>query len=952
MIKYTIRRINPYLAAALAVALAVLARWMLNTVLEDRLPYFTFFIAILTASWYGGLCPGLLAALLSLLSAWYVFVPPYFSSNIPEGSHLADLVVFSLTSFVVACFGAAIASAERRSRRDRQTAEEAHRRADELGSVLRKRVEELDALLRILPVGVLVAHDTSCSNITLNPSAAQMLGIRDDANASKTGAEAAKLPFRVLKDGKEIPGDQLPMQCAARTGESKSGDILEIQHTDGTTRFLYVYALPLFTEQGKLRGSLGVFVDITEVKQAEQALQRREQELRESAHLFKSLSSNAPVGIFQTDAQGHCIFVNGRWSEMTGLAMEAAVGPGWAKALHPEDRDRIQREWYKATCEGREYKDEYRFLSPEGKVVWVSGSAISLRDANGNITGYIGTNTDITALKTAQKDLQQAKDTVSTLLRITTRLNSTLDLDALLDILIQEAINLVGAESGASGLKTPNGMVCKKYFGITGALPFQYCWPPMHGLPGWILVNKVPYLTNNAPEDKQIVHELCLQFRLRSALSTPIITARGEVVGFFEVHNKKDGGFTAADQEMLLAVSQAAAIAIQNALAYRSLQQAQESLQEVDRRKDEFLATLAHELRNPLAPLRNGLQLLKLAGCDPHTAAKAHEIMERQLSQMVRLIDDLLDVSRISRGKLQLQKSRIVLKDVVDSAVETCSSAIEAANHHLEVIIPDEPVYLDADPVRLSQALGNLLSNACKYTGTRGRIELSAYVSGREVIISVQDNGVGIPPAMLTRVFDMFTQVDRSLERTHGGLGIGLSIVKRIVETHGGRVEARSEGAGKGSEFLIHLPIALPRPIEGSSNVQEKLESVAPHLRILVADDNLDSADSLAMRLRLMGHEVRVAYDGQQAIDLAAAYHPDLLLLDIGMPKLNGYDAARLLRKQPWGRLVVLAALTGWGQETDRIKSRDAGFDFHLVKPVEPAALEKLLATLPEKIRK
>ena len=368
-------------------------------------------------------------------------------------------------------------------------------------------------------------------------------------------------------------------------------------------------------------------------------------------------------------------------------------------------------------------------------------------------------------------------------------------------------------------------------------------------------------------------------------------------------------------------------------------------LSEADRRKDEFLATLAHELRNPLAPIRNALQMIRLSP-DRQTSEQARTMMERQLAQMVRLVDDLLDVSRISRGKMELRKERVQLAAVVSSAVETSRPLIDHMGHELTVTLPQQPIIVDADLTRLAQVFSNLLNNAAKYTDRGGHIWLTAERQGSDVVVSVKDTGIGIAADQLPRIFEMFSQVDRSLERSQGGLGIGLTLVKRLVEMHGGRIEARSEGLGKGAEFVVRLPVVV-----GASEPQapaERDEPPAPKssLRILIVDDNRDGADSLAMLLQIMGNDTRTAHDGQEAVDVAEEFRPDVMLLDIGLPKLNGYEACRRIREQPWGRSVVLIALTGWGQEDDRRRSQEAGFDHHMVKPVDPQDLMKLLAEL------
>ena len=317
--------------------------------------------------------------------------------------------------------------------------------------------------------------------------------------------------------------------------------------------------------------------------------------------------------------------------------------------------------------------------------------------------------------------------------------------------------------------------------------------------------------------------------------------------------------------------------------------------------------------------------------------------MERQLEHLVRLVDDLLDVSRISRGKLSLRKERLTLSSVVEHALEVCNGLVKGQAQELTVNLPDEPFYVDADKTRLAQALCNLLSNAVKYSDRGSRIWLSVERDGHEAVIRVRDEGIGIEPEMLPKVFDLFIQVDRSLEKSQGGLGVGLTIVKRLVEMHGGTVEAFSEGYAKGSEFVIRLPIALT-VVKDQRASEDKEPPLPPgQHRILVVDDNVDAASSLAMMLKIMGNQVRTAHDGVEAVEAASDFRPDLILLDIGMPRMNGYDACRRIREQSWGKNPFIVALTGWGQEDDKRRSHEAGFNGHLVKPVEPAALERLL---------
>ena len=366
-----------------------------------------------------------------------------------------------------------------------------------------------------------------------------------------------------------------------------------------------------------------------------------------------------------------------------------------------------------------------------------------------------------------------------------------------------------------------------------------------------------------------------------------------------------------------------------------------EQLRDADRRKDEFLATLAHELRNPLAPLRNALEILRLRGDDPQVAAKARDLMQRQLTQMVRLVDDLLDVSRITTGKLEVRKETVVLQNVIRNAVETARPFIDTQRHALDVRLPPEPLEIEADSTRLAQVFSNLLNNAAKYTQPGGRIELEAEREHGNAVVRVRDNGIGIDPRILPQIFDMFVQADRSLERTQAGLGVGLTLARQLVGLHGGTLSAASDGPGRGSTFTVTVPLAQRQALPETP--PEARADTGQRHRVLLADDNVDFVTTLAMLLSAGGHEVRVAHDGAQALEVAREFRPEFAFLDIGMPKVNGYEVARRMRDE--AARCVLVAVTGWGQEDDRRRARDAGFDRHLVKPVDPDQIEAILSS-------
>ena len=424
---------------------------------------------------------------------------------------------------------------------------------------------------------------------------------------------------------------------------------------------------------------------------------------------------------------------------------------------------------------------------------------------------------------------------------------------------------------------------------------------------------------------------------VRSYLAVPVVSRSGEVIGGLFFGHPETGVFTERSERLVAGIASQAAIAIDNARLFQAARDA-------DRRKDEFLATLAHELRNPLAPIRNAVEILRLTEADPAAAASARQLLERQLKQLVRLIDDLFDVSRITQGRLELRKEKLDLSVALKMAVETSRPLIESRQHTLHVSAVPDAFFVDADATRIAQVFANLLNNSAKYSPPGSSITARVTREGHNAVVTITDNGVGIPQAMLSRVFEMFERVDRDTEVTPDGLGIGLTLVRRLVELHGGTVTAQSEGLNCGSTFIVKLPLwqAASLPPEVHAMPTETQEGAARR-KILVVDDNRDSAMSLSLLLELDGHDVRRAYDGIEALEIADEFRPEVTLLDIGMPRLDGYGAARELRQRDWAKESLLVALTGWGQQEDKRMAREAGFDHHMVKPVDPDALRRLL---------
>ncbi len=457
---------------------------------------------------------------------------------------------------------------------------------------------------------------------------------------------------------------------------------------------------------------------------------------------------------------------------------------------------------------------------------------------------------------------------------------------------------------------------------------------------GTVALQRQPIVAHDIQHSDDPKAQLVKSFGIRAYACNPLL-ADSTLLGTLSFASRTKDQFDPDELAFLETICQYVTV------AYERLRLLHE-LKEADRRKDEFLATLAHELRNPLAPVRNAVHLLRLKGTDDPELRWSRDVIERQVDHLTRLIDDLLDISRITRNKLELRRQRLELTEIISGAVEASRPLIEECGHQLTVTLPEQPVYLDGDAVRLAQVFLNLLNNAAKYTERGGQIHLSADREGSDVVVSIKDNGMGIPAEILPRLFQIFFQVDRSLEKSQGGLGIGLSLVRRLVELHGGSVAALSDGAGQGSEFIVRLPVLLdPAPTKRHDPGTNGNGHATAAQRILVVDDNRDAANSLAMLLRLSGHDVHTAYDGLAGVEAAEWLRPDVVLLDIGMPKLNGYDACQRIRTQPWGRDIKLVALTGWGQEDDRARSLEAGFDGHLIKPVELNALRDLLNAPP-----
>ncbi len=761
-----------------------------------------------------------------------------------------------------------------------------------------------------------------------------------------TGRDAADLLGRT-------DADLFSAEVAARFTRD-DGDLLasgspriyeeSFPHANTTVTALTV-KFPLAGADGTPYAVCGIATDISDRKRAQDAL-------RESEERFRQLADAMPQIVWTARPDGDIDYMNRQWHEFTGLP-ETLGNAGWAQILHPDDAAPAKERWAASVQSGAPFEMEIRLLDRRRRSYrWHLIRTVAVHDEAGRVARWFGTSTDIHEQKRAEESSRYLAEASATLAGVVDY-ESTLQKVAHLAVPYfadWSAVDVANEDGSLRRLavahrdpeKTPLAHELMRHHppdpqakGGIGAV-FRTGRPE--------IVEEVTdeVLVRGAKDERHL--RLIRALGLKSYICVPMVVS-GNPFGVLTFATAESGRqYTEADLALAKDLTHRAGVAIENTQLYQALREA-------DRRKDEFLATLAHELRNPLAPIRNSLQILKMPRVDAETVQRSRDMMERQVHHLVRLVDDLLDVSRVMRGKIELRKEKVELATVVARAVETVQPLVDAQGHELSVRLPSQSLLLDADPVRLAQVVGNLLTNAAKYTEPNGLIGLTAERDGDLAVLRIRDDGIGIAPHMLPRIFELFVQVDHAATRSQGGLGIGLTLVKNLVEMHGGTVEAHSPGLGQGSELVVRLPLSAREPEKPEGREIADARQVPPSsgLRLLVVDDNQDAANSLAMLLRLQGHEVRVAHDGPAALEMVDVYRPEMVFLDIGMPGMDGYEVARRLRRQPGLESVRLAALTGWGQQEDRRRTAEAGFDHHLVKPVEPAALEGLLAGLPTK---
>jgi len=798
------------------------------------------------------------------------------------------------------------------------------RQAEEIA---RQQAERLRVTLSSIGDGVIVT-DAGGRITSINPVAATLTGWTSDEAAGLLLEDI----FHIINESTRKTVEN-PAHRALRDGVIVGlANHTILINRDGTERPIADSAAPIQDDTGSTFGVVLVFRDVSEERRAED-------EVRFQARLLDAVGQ----AVIATDSNGRIIFWNPFAETLYGWSKREALGRGIIELVVAPAAQASAHEIMGQLRAEQTWSGELQMIRRDRAVLTTFITNTPVFDDQGALKAIIGVSADITERKRVEQGLQFLAD-ASTALATVEDYRSTLQKVAGLAVpTFADWCAVDIQQSGGSLERLAVVHVDPDKVRLAGELNHKYPPEPSetHG-PSWVLQTGEPEFVAEISDEllkeiaKDEVHlNILRSLGLRSFICVPLMT-RSKMLGVVTfVYAESGRRYQSGDLILATELARRAAVAIENAMLYHELK-------ETDRRKDEFLATLAHELRNPLAPIRNGLQVMRLSGVGGGMIDEARSMMERQLSQMVRLVDDLLDVSRITRNKLELRKERVSLATVVQCAIETSRPLIEKAEHELSVTLPFTPVHLDADLTRLAQVFSNLLNNAAKYTEPGGRIELTGEVDHNEVVVRVLDNGLGIPADALAPIFEMFLQVEGNLERAQGGLGIGLTLVRRLVEMHGGTVEARSDGPGRGSEFTVRLPVlklTQHTPITDNG----ELAVAAEKRRILVVDDNQDSAMSLGMMLKLMGNETHTAHDGLAAVNAAEQFRPDIILLDIGLPKLNGHDACRRIREQAWSKGMVIVALTGWGQEDDRRRSQEAGFDHHLVKPVEIAALEKLL---------
>ena len=1001
--------LKAYGIAIAAIAAAVLVRWLLDPLLGDSLPLVTLFGAVAVAAWIGGYPPAVLVAVVGYLLCTYLFIDPRGSLGLDRLVNVVGLIAYALTCLVIILIGEAMrrartSAAERGEllrvtlnsigdavittdvegrityinavaealsgwsyadaltrplasvfhivdEQGREPAENPATRALREGSIVglanhtvliakdgsERTIDDSAAPIRDeqgnVSGCVLIFRDVSEKRRLQKQAASRLVDARmlasivessDDAIVSKSldgvvqsWNAAAERMFGYMSDeavGRHIslviPPERIAEEdqiiASLRAGRRVEHFVTERVRSDGRRILVSLTISPVKDEAGNVIGASKIVRDVTKQREAEERERRLLADAVAANAKFRALFDQGALFAAILDVDGTIVEPSRPAVEGCGYARTQVVGrrfwegPWWAPLASLADRIRT------ATADaaaGKTIRAEMPYFAADGHARTVDITILPVRDDTGRILFLAATGTDITDRKVADAERQK----FVTLVETSTDFIGICDLQGVPVYVNPAGLELVGLD-GMDEARRVN--VRDFFFPEDQSRVVDEFFPAIKA-------------AGHGEMEVRFRHFRTAQARWMAYKVLKLTDPAGEAIAFATVSQDVTERRQLEDDLRTLAAD----------------------LSEVDRRKNEFLATLSHELRNPLAPLRNMLEVLQRAEGDRETVGRAVDTMQRQLGQLVRLVDDLLDLNRITHDRIELRKARVDVGSVIRDVVQAALPITEAMGHEVQVSLPSEPLFVHADAVRLTQVFGNLLSNCSKYTPGGGVIRVTARRHGDAAEIAFSDTGIGIAPDQLERIFDMFVQVDRTTEGSQGGLGIGLTLANRLVHLHGGSIEAKSAGVGRGSEFVVRLPIAAEH-----ADDETQPPPSTPHTnrtyRVLVVDDNRDAASSLALLLQIAGHETSRAHDGPGALEAAEKERPEVILLDIGLPTLNGYEVCRRIRAQSWGTSVVLIALTGWGQEEDRRRSHEAGFDGHLVKPVEYAELRTLLDRL------
>lgn len=928
-----------YGVAIATVAAATLLGLPLHPPLGDGLPFALLTSAVLVTAWLAGTKPAVLATLLGAASAALFFLPPEVSWEVHGAQNQAGLALFVLVASGVVAIAGMMRSAHEQA--EQAYAASQHRQSElEREIAERQRTEtslrDSEARLRLaLEAGRMGTWEwtVATQQVVWSEGLEAIHGLRPGTFGGTFEA--------FLND---VHPDDLEMVQSRIRQTLERGEDHHIEYRlvrpDGEIRWVEGRGKLSHDEHGQPQRMVGVCIDITERKRVEQVLKRSEEQ-------FRRAIVKAPIPIVMHTEDGEILQLSETWTRLSGYSAEdIPTYDVWLqKAFGPQAAEIAESVRRTFESEESSLETELTITTRSGeKRLWNFQASAPGRLHDGR-RFIVGMATDVTERKQNEQSakfladasaaISELVDFESTLKRVAWLAGPFFADWCTVDMLDSQGNLRRLAVAHVDPTKVELATRLNQDHSPDPTAP-RGVWAMLRGGHSeWIAELNDEDLERNFRDPKQL--ELLKQLGLRSYIGVPLVV-RGKPVGVITFISAESGRrYEQADLELAEDLARRASIAIDNCQLYAEVREA-------DRRKDVFLATLAHELRNPLAPIRSSVEVMQMKGIDDPEINWARDVIERQVEQMTRLVDDLLDISRISRGKIQLHKEPVNLADIITRALETTRPLIESNQHKLTVTLPAEPVTLLADPMRLEQIFANLINNAAKYTEPGGQIQLSATVEGDVAELRVRDTGIGIPHDLLSKVFDVFVQVNGADARAGGGLGIGLSLVRSLVQMHEGTISAHSGGKGQGSEFVVRLPLA-PQALATETPKPSVAGPPLGRYRVLIVDDNVDAAQSLAKLLQLEGHDVEVVHEGQQALQWVSRSSFDAAFLDVGLPDMTGYELAERIRAATTKRML-LVALTGWGQDDDRRKSRAAGIDHHITKPIDRGTVERLLAGL------